>query len=222
MPHGRLNCPSPLPKLAPGAQAAAVAAEFLDAVVAVVHDQQVVLGVEQQAGRAVELARAAALAAPGALHRAVAVVHGDPLQVIIGEVQIVVGVQRQGGRPDHVARLAAVAADLPEEVVLAGDHLDADDVQRLRIAAADHEDAAVAANDHGHRQVKAPPALVRDKTDRVGVLQLKRCGCHTLDAPYTSWNSGVVTTSCSSAAMVRSDCAVDAASAKPTSPQERA
>ena len=120
MPQGRLNWPSPSPNSPPLGDELAIAREFLDAVVAVIYEQHVVVLVEQDAGYTVELAVAVALLAPCGLDVAIAIIDGDALEEVVAEVEVVVGVEGERGGPYHLAGRAPVSAELPKELVLGG------------------------------------------------------------------------------------------------------
>ena len=156
----------------------AVPGELLYPMVAVVDQHQVVVLVEQQARDAVELTVGGSLGAPRGLDVPFAVVDRDSLQKVVSEVEVVVVVERERRRPYHLAGRATVAADLPEELVVDGRHLDADDVECGRVAPAGHEDASVGAEGEVGREVEAASALVGDEADCCDrfELEFRLCG----------------------------------------------
>jgi lysophospholipid acyltransferase (LPLAT)-like uncharacterized protein len=156
-----------LASLQEGCNMALTADKFLNAVIAMIHHEQMTITVEQQTRRPIELTVTAAFAAPTAGDLAVAIEDGNALQKIIGEIQVVVAVQSQGSGPNHLPFCLAIFADLAEELVSQIHHLNADNIQGLLMAAARHKDAAVTPDRHRHGQVKTASTLVGDKPDGV-------------------------------------------------------
>ena len=140
-----------------------------------IDQKHVVVGIEDQAGHAVELAIGIALGSPGSGHVTVPVIDSDSLQKIVAQVQVVFGIQRQRRRPHHVSRGMTIRADLAEELVVGVSHLDAHDVERVTMAAAGYKHSAVAADREVRGQVEAATALVSDEAD--GRYRLKSEGC---------------------------------------------
>ncbi len=159
--------------------------------IAVVNHEKVIVGVESQPGRSVELAVAEANRAPLGDIVAVRVINRNALQEVVSHIQVVVLVQREGGGPYHLPVAPAVAIQLSEELVVNRSHLYAHDIERRRIAPAADENPAIVADNHVRGQMESPATLVRHEPNRVEILQGERL-CGRLCSHATVLYSGLV------------------------------
>ena len=98
-------------------QVFAVFGEFLDTAIQAVDNPYVVVGIEGQARRSVELTFPLSRLAPGVEQVAVGVEYGYAVEPFVGGVNTFVPVQRDGGKPGELTLLFAPAAELGNEVL---------------------------------------------------------------------------------------------------------
>ena len=93
--------------------------EDLKAVVAAVDDDQVAVGLADNAGRPLQFAGAAAGLAPLADELALGVEDGDRVLPLVRHIHVAVLVDRDAERPDAVLVLLAIRCELGEQLLLA-------------------------------------------------------------------------------------------------------
>ena len=119
MPHGRLNSPSPLALAPERQQEPSVRGELLHPVVVGVRHVHVVVRVERQARRGVQLALAGSVLAPRGQQRALPVEHRDAVGRLVAHVHPPPAVQVARRRPHELPGARPVRRERP--VVLAVD-----------------------------------------------------------------------------------------------------
>src|SRR5215510_6682789 len=96
----------------PGTEKSAIFGVFLDAVVATVHHQQVLLVIKGKTSRPVKLTVTAALPAPPGEEGALFIEKGNALQSFIGDIDILLGIERHGYGPHDLAISSTTAAKI--------------------------------------------------------------------------------------------------------------
>jgi hypothetical protein len=103
--------------MAPLPQEAAVFGVPLDAMVAAIGHQEMLIGIEGEAGGAVELARTIAMDTPCTDETPSRIEDRDPVQGFVRDVDMLVGIQGDSHRPHDLARFRAPGADVAQIIL---------------------------------------------------------------------------------------------------------